>query len=131
MSPSHAITNPLYTIIASPTKAPISYTNRTTFVWNTKGEVIAAAAVLPFLGIVLVTLRFYNRLKHKAGIGADDWLIVPATVSSYIPQYRDHFCNHTDLDGADKMIVTGMGVTLLVRLYHPVKILYANNYGRD
>ena len=29
------------------------------------------------------------------------------------------------------MIVTGMGVTLLVCLYHPVKILYANNDGRD
>ena len=74
-----------YTIIASPTKATISYNNRTTFVCNTEGEVIAASAILPFLGIILVALRFYNRLKYKAGIGADDWLIVPATVSSYHP----------------------------------------------
>lgn len=56
-----------YTIIASPTKATISYNNRTTFVWNTEGEVIAASAILPFLGIVLVELRFYNRFKYKAG----------------------------------------------------------------
>ena len=70
-----------YTIIASPIKATVSYNNRTTFVWNTKGEVIAASAILPFLGIVLVALRFYNGLKYKVGIGADDWLIVPATVS--------------------------------------------------
>lgn len=67
--------------MASPAKAPVGYTNGTSFVWNTKGEVIAAAAILPFLGIVLVGLRFYNRIRQKAGIGADDWLIVPATVS--------------------------------------------------
>lgn len=69
--------------MASAQKAPVGYTNGTSFVWNTKGEVIAAAAVLPFLGIVLVALRFYSRMKYKAaGLGPDDWLIVPATVSS-------------------------------------------------
>ncbi|KAI4193268.1 MAG: hypothetical protein LQ346_003963 [Caloplaca aetnensis] len=77
--------------MSSPAKAPVGYTNGTSFVWNTKGEVIAAAAVLPFLGILLVALRFYSRIKYKSGLGPDDWLIVPAMV-----------------------IVTGMGVTLLV-----------------
>ncbi|KAL8828087.1 MAG: hypothetical protein Q9170_006753 [Blastenia crenularia] len=77
--------------MASPAKAPVGYTNGTSFAWNTKGEVIAAAAVLPFVGIVLVMLRFYSRIKNKTGLGADDWLIVPALV-----------------------IVVGMGITLLV-----------------
>ncbi|KAL8952931.1 MAG: hypothetical protein Q9222_001190 [Ikaeria aurantiellina] len=77
--------------MASPAKAPVGYTNGTTFAWNTKGEVVAAAAVLPILGIVLVILRFYSRIKYKAGLGADDWLIVPAAV-----------------------IVLAMGITLLV-----------------
>ena len=72
--------------MASPEKAPVGYTNGTSFAWNTKGEVIAAAAILPILGIVLVALRFYNRVKHKTGIGADDWLIVPAAVSSCFPR---------------------------------------------
>ena len=67
--------------MASPATAPVGYTNGTSFVWNTKGEVIAAAAILPFLGIVLVALRFYSRISCKAGLGVDDWLIVPATVS--------------------------------------------------
>ena len=64
------------------TVAPVGFTNGTTFVWNTKGQVIAAAALLPFLGIVLVALRFYSRIKYKAGLGADDWLILPALVSN-------------------------------------------------
>lgn len=68
--------------MSSPAKAPVGYTNGTSFVWNTKGEVIAAAAVLPFLGILLVALRFYSRIKYKSGLGPDDWLIVPAMVSS-------------------------------------------------
>ncbi|KAL8710643.1 MAG: hypothetical protein Q9220_004867 [cf. Caloplaca sp. 1 TL-2023] len=77
--------------MSSPAKAPVGYTNGTSFVWNTPGEVVAAAAVLPILGIILVILRFYSRIKYKAGLGADDWLIVPATV-----------------------IVLAMGITLLV-----------------
>ena len=63
--------------------APVGYTNGTSFVWNTRSQVIAAAALLPFLGIVLVGLRFYSRIKNKAGLGVDDWLIVPALVSQY------------------------------------------------
>ena len=62
--------------------ARVGYTNGTTFAWNIKGQVIAAAALLPFLGVVLVGLRFYSRIKNKAGLGADDWLILPALVSS-------------------------------------------------
>lgn len=77
--------------MASPQKAPVGYTNGTSFAWNTEGQVIAAAAILPILGIVLVTLRFYHRIKHKAGIGADDWLIVPAAVSSYFPRVLGFF----------------------------------------
>lgn len=79
--------------MASPEKAPVGYTNGTSFAWNTKGEVIAAAAILPFLGIVLVALRFYNRMKHKTGIGADDWLIVPAAVSSYFARVLGSICD--------------------------------------
>ena len=63
--------------------APVGHTNGTTFVWNTKGQVIAAAALLPSLGIVLVGLRFYVRIKTKAGLGADDWLTVPALVRDW------------------------------------------------
>jgi hypothetical protein len=62
--------------------APVGYTNGTTFAWNTRGQVLAAAALLPFVGIVVVALRFFGRIKNKAGLGADDWLILPALMSS-------------------------------------------------
>ena len=68
--------------------APIGYTAGTTFLWNTKGQVISAAALLPFLGVILVGLRFYVRIKHKAGLGADDWLSIPALVNGSIENWK-------------------------------------------
>ncbi|KAL8993641.1 MAG: hypothetical protein Q9169_006190 [Polycauliona sp. 2 TL-2023] len=86
--------------MASPAKAPVGYTNGTSFDWNTKGEVVAAAAILPLVGIVLVALRFYSRIKKKSGIGADDWLIVPATVSPPNHRSSQSSIRHADFDGS-------------------------------
>ena len=43
-------------------------------------EVVAAGAVLPALGTIIVGLRFYARRNQKCTIGADDWLMLPALV---------------------------------------------------
>ena len=53
--------------------------------YATSDEIYAAAIVLPVLGIVLVLLRFYARIVQKAGIGIDDWLMIPALVSCIDP----------------------------------------------
>lgn len=68
--------------ILSMEKVPVGYTNGTSFVWNTRGQIIAAAAVLPALGLIAVVLRFWSRLHRRTGFGADDVLIVPALVCS-------------------------------------------------
>ena len=44
--------------------------------------VIAAGAVLPTVCISLVGLRFYTRRLQKAQYETDDWLAIPAVVSS-------------------------------------------------
>lgn len=47
-----------------------------------KNEVIAAAVVLPVVGICLTALRFYVRRRTtKEGICTDDILLIPALVS--------------------------------------------------
>ena len=38
------------------------------------GEVLAAAIVLPIVGITVVTARFWQRSLQKAGVRADDYL---------------------------------------------------------
>ena len=64
-------------------------TTGTIFKWNTLGQVIAAAAVLPAVGIVVVGLRFITRYRQKNDIGPDDWLIVPALVRFKNIKQRD------------------------------------------
>ncbi|KAF6225577.1 hypothetical protein HO133_009577 [Letharia lupina] len=59
-------------------KVPVGYTNGTSFDWNTRGQTIAAATVLPALGLISVVLRFWSRLHRRAGLGLDDAFIVPA-----------------------------------------------------
>lgn len=51
------------------------------FTYPTPNEIIAAGTVLPTLGVIIVALRFYNRRRSSAGIGLDDWLVLPALVS--------------------------------------------------
>ena len=69
-------------IIMSAQEAPVGYTNGTSFKWNTRGQVIAAATVLPALGLIEVTLRFWSRhhQKRNGAFGLDDAFIFPALV---------------------------------------------------
>ena len=61
-------------------EAPVGYTNGTSFRWNTRGQVLAAAIVLPVLGLISVALRFWSRHHNKIGFGLDDALVLPALV---------------------------------------------------
>ena len=69
-------------IIMSAQEAPVGYTNGTSFKWNTRGQVIAAATVLPALGLIEVTLRFWSRhhQKRSGAFGFDDAFMFPALV---------------------------------------------------
>jgi len=40
-------------------------------------ELVTLATILPVLCLNAVGLRFYTRSRYRAGLGADDWLIVP------------------------------------------------------
>ena len=84
-------------------------TVETSFRWNTPGQVIAAAVVLPTLGIVAVLLRFRVRHVQKTGIGLDDWLILPAMVSDPFEMLRPCQSNIT----TSQLLVIGLGVSLL------------------
>ncbi|KAI1387194.1 plasma membrane protein Pth11-like protein [Hypoxylon trugodes] len=42
------------------------------------GPIIAAAAVLPLVGLIAVILKFWVRKKQKQPLKADDWLMIPA-----------------------------------------------------
>ncbi|KAL9600905.1 MAG: hypothetical protein Q9219_002840 [cf. Caloplaca sp. 3 TL-2023] len=61
--------------MASPT---VRYTGRW-FSYPSPDEIMAAGTVLPAVGLFIVALRFYTRHKKSAGIGLDDWLILPAS----------------------------------------------------
>lgn len=50
--------------------------------YATPGETYAASIVLPGLGIVFVFLRLYTRFLQKNKFGVDDWLMLPALVST-------------------------------------------------
>ncbi len=65
-------------------KAPVGYSNGTLFSWNTRGQVIAAATVLPALGIIGVALRFWSRFHRRTGFGLDDAFILPALVCLFL-----------------------------------------------
>lgn len=67
-------------VIMSAGMVPVGYTNGTSFKWNTPGQVIAAATVLPALGLIGVVLRFWSRLHRGTGFGLDDAFIIPALV---------------------------------------------------
>ena len=43
--------------------------------------ILACSTVLPALGIIIVSLRFYVRSKQKADFQFDDWAQVPVLVS--------------------------------------------------
>ena len=60
--------------------APVGYTAGTSFAWNTQGQVISAATVLPALGIIGVALRIWSRFHKRNGFGLDDVFILPALV---------------------------------------------------
>ena len=59
----------------SPIMAEISYT---------PDLFIAAGAVLPPLCAAAVGLRFYTRLHYGMKLGMDDWLVLPALVSTLL-----------------------------------------------
>ena len=46
------------------------------------GSVLAVAVLFIVLGIAAVTARFSVR-RQKSGLGIDDWLCLPALVSSH------------------------------------------------
>lgn len=49
-------------------------------------------ALLPIVGTVVVALRFRTRYAKRIGIGADDWVCVPALGGD------DKLCNAIDSD---------------------------------
>lgn len=49
--------------------------------FQTPSHVIAAGIGLPLLDIAAVLLRFAARKKQRQSLKADDWLLIPATVS--------------------------------------------------
>ena len=54
----------------------------------TPGEILAAAIVLPVLGILTVVLRFVARSKQGSPLGRDDGTIVAALVGlSNLPEH--------------------------------------------
>ena len=61
-------------------KAPVGYTAGTSFAWNTRGQVISAATVLPALGLISVALRVWSRFHKRTAFGLDDAFIIPALV---------------------------------------------------
>ena len=49
------------------------------------GDVIASGIVLPVLGIVAVSLRFYGRrVQRRQRLWIDDWLLIPAAVREFM-----------------------------------------------
>ena len=60
----------------------ITFTSVISLKYARPGEIIAAAVVLPLLGILALALRFFARFRRKNELGIDDWLLVPATVCS-------------------------------------------------
>ena len=94
-------------------EAPVGHTNGTSFIWNTRGQVIAAATVLPALGMISVALRLWARLGKPTGFGLDDAFMLPALVYLLFARqalgiFRE--CSHC----ASQACVIGLGITLLV-----------------
>ena len=68
--------------------APVGYTNGTSSKWNTKGQIIAAATILPAVGLLCVGMRFWARFHRRAGFGLDDAFVVPALVCPLFAIYQ-------------------------------------------
>lgn len=81
-------------------------------------EVLAAAVVIPVVGILVVGLRFWQRSFQKAGIGADDYLILLALVCVATPQNVRHNALHLT---QKQIYVVGMGSCLI---YGTLNFLY-------
>ena len=64
---------------------PSSVMSDSTFPFVYHGQVIAAGAVLPAVGIICVTLRFIARTEGKNAIGVDDWTALAAVVRTSNP----------------------------------------------
>lgn len=47
------------------------------------GEVMAAGIVLPVVGAIVVSMRFWVRSRQKSTAGADDYTILLALVSCW------------------------------------------------
>lgn len=45
--------------------------------------VIAGGLVLPFFAVIVTALRFHLRIKQQHPLKADDWLVLPACVSTH------------------------------------------------
>lgn len=45
--------------------------------------VIAGGSILPFFAILITALRFYFRIKQQQPLKPDDWLVLPACVSTH------------------------------------------------
>lgn len=45
------------------------------------GDLLAAAIVLPLVGIATISLRYFVRYTRRVPLGVDDWLLIPALVS--------------------------------------------------
>lgn len=58
----------------------ITFTSVISIGYASPGEIVAAAVVLPLLGITVLALRFFARFQRKADLEIDDWLLVPAVV---------------------------------------------------
>lgn len=49
--------------------------------------VLTVGILFPILGTIVVGLRLWSSSHRKAGLGIDDWLILPALVSgTYLPR---------------------------------------------
>lgn len=59
-------------------------TNELSISFVPASTVLAAAIVLPCVGIFSVGVRFLVRWKNQRSIGADDWLILGALVRSTV-----------------------------------------------
>ena len=78
------------------------------------GEVLAAGITIPLVGIAAVGLRFWLRARQRAGIGADDYLILLALVWLLLFALRT-YANPCLLQS----FVIGMGICLIYGEFLP------------
>lgn len=64
------------------TSSAMSYMYFSHVSYATLSAIMAIGSTMPVLCIFAVALRFYTRLRQRAALMADDWLTLPALVSS-------------------------------------------------